>query len=423
MSPGSSAQPASPPSGLNTPTPPDVRFELVDIVRGFALFGVLLANMVWTTQWFTLTDTQRAALPTAGFDRIVQPFLLLLIDYKFYTLFSMLFGLGFAMQLSRAVERGRSVLPVYTRRLAILFLFGVAHAILLWFGDILHVYAVVGFVLLLFRNGSDRALLCWAFGIALAIALLPFFHLVTGSAVAQTGANEAATRFAILTGSNWQEVILLNWRFNLAEYTGPQLQFDTTVYWYLSVLSKFLIGFVIGRRMLLQQPERHLMLYRRLLPWALVVGLVGNAYMTCAAFVFDVWIPEYPSAWLSLTWVLVEVSMLSLSLAYVLCLVLLYHRTGWKHRLQYLAPVGRMALTNYLTQSVFLVVLFYGVGLDLLGKVGSTACVGLSLVLFALQIVVSRWWLRRFRFGPAEWAWRCMTYCKVIPMRLERLDT
>ena len=104
-------------------------------------------------------------------------------------------------------------------------------------------------------------------------------------------------------------------------------------------------------------------------------------------------------------------------MAYLCGLVLLYQRSGWRRWLALLAPVGRMALTNYLSQSVFLVVLFYGVGFGLLGKIGSAACVLICLVLFALQIVVSGWWLNRFRFGPTEWVWRSLTYGHRQPMR------
>lgn len=414
---------ASPTSVLIAPTPPSVRFELIDIIRGFALYGVLLANMVWTTQWFALTNTQRAALPIADIDLIVQPIILMLVDLKFYTLFSMLFGLGFAMQLSRAAERGRKIIPVYSRRLAILFFMGVAHTLLLWFGDILHTYALVGFVLILFRKRSDRFLLGCAFVITVVFALFPFYHCITmTNSLTDIGArrNPIAERFAIMTGNNWFEVIQLNWGFIRNEYTSAQLKFDSSLYWYLSVLSKFLIGFVIGRRMLLQEAEKHLGLFRRLLPWALMIGIVGSVYMSCAEKIFDVWIPGSPSAWISLSWVFVEISMFALSIAYLSGLVLLYQRPGWRLWLQHLAPVGRMALTNYLSQSIFLVVLFYGVGFGLLGKIGATGCVVLSVVLFGFQIAMSGWWLNRFRFGPAEWLWRCLTYGKRISMRLVR---
>jgi uncharacterized protein len=108
----------------------------------------------------------------------------------------------------------------------------------------------------------------------------------------------------------------------------------------------------------------------------------------------------------------------AMSLAYVCAVVLLFQRRPWQRRLLPLAAVGRMALTNYLAQSVVGVALFYGVGLGLYGKVGPTLLVALSVTTIAVQSVVSRWWLARFRFGPAEWVWRSLTYGRAQPMRV-----
>ena len=411
---------------VEAPTPPDARFEIIDIVRGFALFGVLLANMVWTTQSFALTDGQRAALPSASIDRLASSLVTLLVDYKFYTLFSMLFGLGFAMQLSRAAGRSQKLLPVYARRLAILFFLGAAHGTLLWFGDILHTYALVGLVLILFRNRSDRVVLGWALGIAALVAVLPLLQWTAGAVgTAEVGADAvgetaAAARFAALSGDSWSDIVDVNWGFHRDEYGHPSFGFDGIIYWYLSVLWKFLLGFFIGRRMLLQEAERHLGLFRRLLPWALGIGLATNAVWSFSYWVFGVTIPDHSSALVRMAWIPIELGMLALSLAYLSGLVLLHQRPGWRRWLGTLAPMGRMALTNYLSQSVLLVALFYGVGLGLLGRAGTAACVVFSIVIFALQVAFSGWWLKRFRFGPAEWAWRSLTYGRRQPLRLER---
>ena len=403
------------------PISPTSRFEIVDIVRGFALFGVLVANMVWTSQSFALTGVQRAALASADIDRYVLLLVELLVDYKFYTIFAMLFGLGFAMQLSRVADRRRNVNPVFMRRLTILFIIGIGHGLLLWFGDILHIYALVGFILILFRNRSDRVVAGWAFVIALLVALLPFIQWVTMAGALTNsvmGDKIEAVRFVVLTSGSWSEVLGVNWTFNHDQYSHFDIGFDSTVYLYLSVLWKFLVGFVIGRRMLLQRAEEYLSTYRRLLPWAVAIGVAGNAFLAIAIWIYDVWIPDSTFPLILLSWTLVELSMLALSFAYVAGLVLLYQRSGWRHRIGLLAPVGQMALTNYLLQSIILVMLFYGSGLNLLGKIGAAVCLVLSIVIFGIQIVVSRWWLKRFRFGPMEWLWRCLTYGKRQPFRL-----
>ena len=187
---------------MQTPTGPSSRILLVDTVRGFSLFGVLLANMVWTTQWFALTNSQRNSFPTLELDKALNFLTFLLVDFKFYTLFAMLFGLGFAMQLSRMDDTSRSFIPVYARRLSILFLIGIAHAYLVWFGDILHLYAISGFVLILFHKLSDRAILRWAVCIALLTYLMPFLQsigLTDFSARESAEEMSVATRFAALT--------------------------------------------------------------------------------------------------------------------------------------------------------------------------------------------------------------------------------
>jgi len=393
----------------------------VDIVRGFSLFGVLLANMVWTTQWFALTSSQRTSLPTLELDIALNFLTYFLVDFKFYTLFAMLFGLGFAMQLSRTSNTDRSFLPVYIRRLSILFFIGIAHTFLVWFGDILHIYAIVGFVLVLFHKLSDRAILRWAVCLALLTSLMPVLHSIGLTDLIALGAGDGmstATRFSAMTSGDWSDIVRVNWSFTREEYTHIEIGFDSTLYLYLSVLWKFLIGFVIGRRMLLQNADEHISVYRRVLPWAAVVGIAGNAYLAVAAWFFDTSLPNQSSVPGSLSWIMVEVSFFALSMAYLASIVILYAKPQWRKRLVFLAPVGRMALTNYLLQSVIIVFLFYGVGFNLLGKVGASVCVILSLVIFGCQIATSQWWLVRFRFGPMEWVWRCLTYGKKQPFQL-----
>lgn len=403
-----------------TPTRSDERHELIDVVRGFALFGVMFANMAWTSQWVALTDAQREALPTDVADEVVGMLELTLVSMKFYTLFSMLFGLGFALLLMRSAGRGRDVAPVWVRRLAVLFVFGIAHMLLLWFGDILHIYALVGLLLVLFRNGSDRALLGWACGIALFVALQPFVYwlAITNGVVAapEPESDELlGSRFAAMAHGGWSGVLAVNWQFAAEQYGGRWLGFDGNVYWYLSVLWKFLVGFVLGRRLVLQQSERHVALFRRVLPWALAIGVVGNVAAGAGAMLdVEIMAPSSPA---TLLWIPVEVAIFALSVAYLCAIALLYQRPAWRRRLAHLAPVGRMALTNYLSQSMFLVLLFYGVGVGLLGHVGTALCLAFCFVLFGLQVAVSAWWLARFRFGPMEWLWRCLTYGRRQPFR------
>ncbi len=411
---------------IQSPTEKSNRYELVDIVRGFALFGVLLANMMWVTQWFATTSAQRAAMPTPKLDVVANYLTFLLVDFKFYTLCAMLFGLGFAMQLTRALADGRKMLPIYLRRLLILFVLGLCHAYFLWFGDILHVYAFVGVFLILFRNLSDRAILRWAFCLALVSALMPLAESISTSLPSASNSIESMStdaRFSALTSGKMSGVFRVNAEFMRSQYAGLQFGFDTQIYWFVSVLWKFLLGFVLGRKMLLQNSNEHLAGFRRILPWAFLVGIAGNLFLATATWFFDVTIPNTATLASSLIWVAVEIGLFSLSIAYLAGLVISYHRPGGRKRLICLAPVGQMALTNYLLQSVVMVILFYGVGFNLLGKVGASAVVAISLAVFVAQIFLSRWWLSRYRFGPMEWLWRCLTYGRIQRFRLVSTQT
>jgi uncharacterized protein len=143
------------------------RIDLIDVVRGFALFGVLVANLVWITTDVVLTDARLSQLPTEPLDRIAKPLVVFLVDHKFYKLFSLLFGLGFAIQLSRAEERSHNVVAVYARRVSILAGIGLLHIALIWYGDILLLYAVGGLALLVVRHWNARLLMVLAVTLAL----------------------------------------------------------------------------------------------------------------------------------------------------------------------------------------------------------------------------------------------------------------
>ncbi len=403
---------------LSSPVDPRARYEIIDIIRGFALFGVLVANMVMTTQDLGITEEMRVALPTVRLDNFSLFLTGTFIDGKFFTLFSMLFGLGFAVQLSRAAHREVSVLPTYIRRLGILFIFGAAHGLLLWFGDVLHVYALLGLVLILFRNQSDRTILLWAFGILLFLMGLPTLNwfaeangwedtMIFGRVIAPSEMYES------LRHGGYAEILRLNWRVHLQDY--GEFGFNNILLWYLDIFSKFLFGFYVGRRKWLQHVQEHNGHFRRVLPWALVIGLAGNAFMY-AGWVYDIGRPESDFA-RAVMRSLHEVWVLSLSIGYVCALVLIYQSAPWRFFITCLAPLGRMALTNYLSQSVFLLALFYGIGFGLLGEVGAGACLALSVMIIAVQITLSAWWLNRFQFGPMEWLWRSLTYAKLQPLQ------
>jgi uncharacterized protein len=391
------------------------RVELIDAVRGFALFGVLIANLVWLTQDVPMTPERIAALPTASIDHIVKHAVTFFIDWKFITLFSFLFGLGFAVQLIRAEERGQQILGTYVRRLAILFVLGIVHLVVFWYGDILHFYAMLGFALILFRKASDRTLLI--LGVVFAIAVPAIAHwLVTQRPPtppvpgAPPGAEIRLQAFLSgdpirIARENVNKIVTTFWVSGVFVFILSQ------------VFGKFLLGYVAGRRRLLQDAAEHLNLYRNLLWWGLIVGLLGNGVWILTDVLIGAEQLAPQSAWMLPARLLIYIGTIALAAFYLSAIVLLYQRECWRRRINLLAPVGRMALSNYLMHTVFYLLIFYGYGLGLLGKVGTTYCVIFGHAIFAVQIAYSGWWLRRFRFGPAEWLWRALTYGKAPAMR------
>lgn len=404
------------------------RIQLIDVLRGFALFGVLISNMTWLSgDWVVLTKERAASLPTAAIDPYAKYLLNFFVEMKANTIFAFLFGLGFSVQMMRAEERGQKIAPVYARRLLILLLLGLAHMLLLWYGDILHLYALMGFTLLFFRRRSPTMLL--AAGATLAV--LPwaaFFSLpwlvtrVLGDeAAAEIAAWEAGraqqmeARLAVFQHGGYFDVLREHLYFNLEDYVSSGFVFLFAFY----VTGRFLLGLYAGRRRLLHDASDHLPLFRRLMWWGLAVGVAGNAVFTATTLLEDRGAIGVASGWMAAGMAVAAVGIPAMSCFYVSGIVLLFQREPWQRRLLWLAPVGRMALTNYLMQTLFHLFLFYGyAGLGLIGRVGPSVCVVLSLAVFLFQIAFSRWWLARFRFGPMEWLWRTLTYGRRQPMRL-----
>ena len=407
------------------------RHMILDVLRGFALYGVLLANLVWLTSDMVLTDARLEQLPTASVDPIARALIAFFIDGKFYTLFSFLFGLGFALQMHRAEVRGRGIVGLYIRRLLVLAAIGVGHITLIWYGDILLWYAALGFALLLFRGVRPRPWIV-VLAVLLALATRPAFttyHALTSphesSSVAADPEEEAKTKEARLAAfkSSYPRVI----RENVAVYWHDVFIEGVVLFALPLIFARFLLGLYAGKRRLAEHMPEFLPRATRALPWLIGIAMIGNT-----VGLVHRWLEHGRGIELSDSWWLVatipvyEAGVLALSAVYgcVICLLFVGH-VRWRTRLARLAPVGRMALTNYLMHSVLYLLLFTGAGFGLLGTVGPSLCVVLSLAIFVAQVVVSDWWLRHFRFGPAEWVWRSLTYGQLQPMRqaLSRPDT
>lgn len=394
---------------------PAGRLGHLDALRGFALLGIALMNVEFFTT--PLADMGNGVEPGQGTpDHAVDWLIYVLVQGKFWGLFSLMFGMGFVLMLDRAHAAGTRFVPTYLRRCLGLLVIGLAHALLVWAGDILLMYALGALVLLLlFRNADSRSMLAW--GIALWAAPVGLL-VVSGLALVLAGPELADTlelapaymeqlrarELAAYSGGSWVEA------------TATRLEFlYRTLPDQLVVLSMlvgvFLVGGWLVRSGAVLDPDAHRV---RLLRLAAAGGVVG-AVLTAVSLRLTASPMLAGTGEGVLAMGLHLAGALPLAVAYAAGFLLLAVRPG--SPLGVMAPAGRMALTHYLLQSLVGTWLFYGHGLGLWGEVGRAGQVAGVLVFFALQVAASHWWLARFRQGPVEWAWRVLTYGRLAAFR------
>ena len=403
------------------PTGERHRIEAIDAFRGVALGAIFLLNLAPFTgfAFMTMDDIRRSA--TASVDLPMAGLIVWLGYGKFYSLFSLLFGIGFTLQLAAAEARGDRTLSLFRRRLAVLLAIGAVH-LYVWEGDILVLYALVGFLLVPLRHLSNRSLLRSAAALVLApvgVQLLitvsdgrldPGAPLVRAAryVLIATGFSPDALPFPTLRDAGWAEFL----RFQASGAFFRYADLLTTGRPF-KVLAMFLVGVAVGRSGLLLDVEPWLPTLRRVRRWGFAVGLPG-ALAHAALFVSG----SPANSWMKVLESLAyAIGVAPLALAYASTLVLLWQSPRWRARIGVLAPAGRMALTNYLMQTAIAIALFYGVGLGLMGRVGPALWPVVMIATIGTQAVVSRWWLARFAFGPMEWIWRQGTYGRRLPLR------
>jgi uncharacterized protein len=398
------------------PVAPGERIHVLDILRGFALLGILAVNMQLFSSpiYLVLTGLQHWEEPL---DVAVERFIRFFAHGKFYPIFSFLFGLGMALQYERAERRGAEQFgTVYARRLFVLLGFGMVHAFLIWEGDILLVYAMFGFLLLLFVQRSKTTLLVWA-GICLVLpilltgALYLIFLLArmvpeAAAGIDAFGGHELYYREKaeenIQTFAHGTYLEILRQRLaNLA------FLYKISFFYVPIIFGMFLLGLFAAKQRLFHDVPGHRSFFWKTVLWAGAVGLIGNTLFYVS---FEVQAEDPYSFWFVIGTAGMSLGATALALCYVSGITLLAQREWWLRRLAWLAPVGRMALTNYLAQSLICTTIFYSYGLGLFGAVGPAAGLLLTFGIFIAQIFWSRWWMSRFEFGPAERLWRRFTY-------------
>jgi uncharacterized protein len=327
--------------------------------------------------------------------------------------------------MGRAEERGSDGLPLFQRRIRILMLFGLAHLTLFWFGDILLFYALLALVLMRMRHMCDEKVLRWAAACVLipvvlylpvmihfAISIaLPLFAMAFGLATLygidiQQGQNGLFALYTSGSIADWFKLTTLGIpiRFGDLLFVGRPFK----------VLAMFLVGMYIGRHRMWSDLEGNTPLLRRVALWGAVIGLPTGIVH---ALIRDG--DAYYAGTLNGLFesVLYALAVAPLALSYAAAFALLWRDSAGQRLLGVFAPAGKMALTNYLAQTVLATIIFSGFGFALAGRIGPTYLWLLAIAILALQIVFSAWWLRQYRFGPLEWVWRSLTYRKRQPMR------
>jgi uncharacterized protein len=407
-----------------TPVTVAERIETLDVLRGFALLGILAVNMTlfsWPVYDVIVAGKDWTAPGDAVADWIVR----FLAEGKFYLLFSFLFGMGMAIQMERAEVRGAAFAGRFSRRLLVLLAIGLTHAFVLWEGDILVSYAVCGFLLLAFRKCKPKTLLVWAVVFLLIpVALYTlFWAMITVGSLIPEGAKAIEKEFA-QAGQYYSQMADENLRVfahgSVAEIFAQRARnvlflWQYTWFYAPNFFAMFLVGLYAGKRRLFHEVEANPGFFRRVLVWGLCLGVPGNLIYTAGFELAD------PSR-MNFVWVVAigahGIGGPALCFAYAAAITLLLRRGNWEPRLHPLASAGRMALSNYLLQSLVCTTLFYSYGLGWYGSVGRAAGLVLVVIIYAAQIPLSVWWLKHFRFGPAEWVWRSLTYGKRQPMKI-----
>jgi uncharacterized protein len=396
------------------------RIQAIDLLRGWALLGILTVNMeffAWPLSYMIFPQNW-----SNPWDAAVETAVKIFAQGKFYTLFSTLFGLGFSFFLLKGERSGTSSLGTYIRRILVLLVIGAIHGYLIWMGDILLLYAVMAFPLLLFRKAKPKTLLVWA----AVLVMVPVTMMLAGAiakasdpkaaADIQKSIDENNARFKRMEASGLatyptgtfaevtrQRALEFNSMWSFMAFFGP------------GVLAMFLMGLYIGRKGYLHHAAQHLPLFRKVLVIGALIGIPASIYAVWASHNTNMMGPSFMGAGMAFAGAFGNPA---LSYAYAAALLILYHRAGWAARLHPVVCAGRMALTNYLMQSLICTFIFYSHGLGMYGKIGPAYLPLIVLAIYSIELAWSPWWLKRFHFGPAEWLWRTLTYGKAQPMRI-----
>lgn len=398
--------PSLPIPAVLSPIDPNERSEWLDALRGFALLGILLTNIVAFSGYAFLDPAGQAQLPWSAADGVLNYLEHALIEAKFYSLFSFLFGLGFAVQLRRAEARGGDFKAVFRRRMGWLLAFGLSHAIFIWFGDILNFYALLGFALLLFRKLSARALLAWAIFFLTAPIWLYAGYLVLAMATHAAPASAPETSAGVqaiidaYANGGYPDVVHSNAMIYVFAWIRRIYRFQL-----LRIFGMFLLGAWAGKIGLPLARDALRPMLKRWLWIGVTVGLPLNLAFAAIGG-NDALVPASMKGLLSIA--LGSVGIPLLSLGYAAAFALYWRKLRGSGHL--FVASGRMALTHYLSQSAVCVALFYGIGFGWFQKTSVATGLLIATAVYLSLAWLCRAWLKRYPQGPMETLWRRLSY-------------
>jgi uncharacterized protein len=411
-------QPAMPAAGsavLAGPTPPGRRIVALDALRGMAVLGILMVNIqAMGRPLFALGPALGPSLE--GGDYLAWFVTHLFFEQKFFTLFSMMFGAGLVLLGERREAAGQSPAILHLKRSGWLLVIGLAHAYLIWAGDILVPYALCGLVVFWCRRWPNWALI----GSGLLLFAIPAGVLAFVGWSVAFWPEEAVTSFQQQIGAASEPMNVLveqyrgGWIEQMGARAGEALEMQTLVFLFWSFwltsglmmlgMALYKLGFLTG--------NASARTYRLTLILAVLVGLP----VVIAGVLYQQAQPDAPQAFFYSALFNHGASLL-VALGWAATLMLIIQHQIMTHLTELFTAAGRMALTNYLFQSIVGTFVFYGHGLGLYARLGWWEPIGIVLLVWIFQLWASRWWLRRYRFGPAEWLWRSLTYGQRQPMR------
>ena len=383
------------------PTEQKDRTIIVDVIRGFALIGVLIAN-------FTSYSNQQTPEPilhsiSSPFDSSLMNINAVFLEWKFFTLFSILFGYGFGLILESLTRKNINPVSFFIRRMMWLFVFGIIHT-LFWTDDVLHLYAMSGILLLLFYKKSNRFILISSIIFMFVVPFIVSFSMRNFPDA--FGDKELQQYYQNLKSGN----ILVVFRNNIEAYYRKFILSGGDLHDISQTLGRFLLGYYLLRLNLFNSIEAKKALFKKVAFFAAPI-MIAYFILRWLLIKDDVPLNEFVLS------PLLSIGIFSTTSFYVSMLVISYISFGKNKFFTSLEALGRMTLTNYLMVSAFLIILLYGIGFNKLGELPMHTIWMYALGWLFVEIIFSTYWLKYFRYGPTEWIWRQLSYRKRLELR------